>query len=96
MYWGTYLGGAVAGGTSGGARLVGETLSARLEKGALPLEQTLEFAVQIADALDKAPRQGVAHRDLKPGNIMLTKSGAKAAATHKADSCPMSERCSTE
>jgi serine/threonine protein kinase len=57
--------------------LEGETLSARLEKGPLPLEQTLEYGIQVADALDKAHRQGVVHRDLKPGNIMLTKSGAK-------------------
>ena len=57
--------------------LVGETLEARLAKGALPLDQTLEYAIQIADALDKAHRQGVVHRDLKPANIMLVKSGAK-------------------
>jgi Tol biopolymer transport system component/predicted Ser/Thr protein kinase len=55
----------------------GETLAARLEKGPLPLEQFLVYAVQIADALDKAHRQGVIHRDLKPGNIMLGKAGAK-------------------
>jgi Tol biopolymer transport system component len=57
--------------------LEGETLAARLEKGALPLDQALRYAGQIADALDRAHRQGVIHRDLKPGNIMLTKDGAK-------------------
>ncbi len=57
--------------------LEGETLASRLTKGPLPLEQTLHYAIQIADALDKAHRRGVTHRDLKPGNIMLTKSGAK-------------------
>src|SRR6202158_271598 len=55
----------------------GETLAARLEKGPLPLEQVLKYGVQIADALDKAHRSGVVHRDVKPGNIMLTKSGVK-------------------
>jgi eukaryotic-like serine/threonine-protein kinase len=55
----------------------GQTLAKRLEKGPLPLEQVLKYGAQIADALDKAHRSGVVHRDLKPGNIMLTKSGAK-------------------
>jgi eukaryotic-like serine/threonine-protein kinase len=55
----------------------GETLAKRLEKGPLPLEQVLKFGGQIADALDSAHRSGVIHRDLKPGNIMLTTSGAK-------------------
>ena len=55
----------------------GETLAKRLEKGVLPLEQVLKFGAQIADALDRAHRSGVVHRDLKPGNIMLTASGAK-------------------
>ena len=57
--------------------LDGETLAQRLEKGALPLDQALTIATEIADALDKAHRQGIVHRDLKPANIMLTKAGAK-------------------
>ena len=57
--------------------LEGDTLAQRLEKGALPLDQALQVAIEIADALDKAHRQGIVHRDLKPCNIMLTKSGAK-------------------
>ena len=57
--------------------LEGETLAERLAKGALPLDQALKYAIEIADALDKAHRQGVTHRDLKPANIMLTKAGAK-------------------
>lgn len=55
----------------------GETLAKRLQKGALPLEQVLKYGMQIADALDRAHRSGVVHRDLKPGNIMLTPTGAK-------------------
>jgi eukaryotic-like serine/threonine-protein kinase len=55
----------------------GENLADRLTKGALPLEQALRCAIEIASALDKAHRHGITHRDLKPGNIMLTKSGAK-------------------
>ena len=57
--------------------LEGQTLAQRLEKGALPLDQALQIAIEIADALDKAHRQGLVHRDLEPGNIMLTKGGAK-------------------
>ncbi len=57
--------------------LDGETLAARLTKGPVPPQELLNIAIQIADALDKAHRQNLIHRDLKPGNIMLTKSGAK-------------------
>ena len=57
--------------------LEGETLAARLAKGPLPLDQVLQYAIEITGALDKAHRKGVTHRDLKPGNIMLTKPGSK-------------------
>ncbi|MBI5836698.1 MAG: serine/threonine-protein kinase [Candidatus Eisenbacteria bacterium] len=55
----------------------GETLADRLAKGPLPVPEVLRFGGQIADALDRAHREGVIHRDLKPGNVMLTRSGAK-------------------
>jgi eukaryotic-like serine/threonine-protein kinase len=57
--------------------LQGESLAERLRKGPLPPEQVLTIAIEIADALEKAHRAGVVHRDLKPGNVMLTKAGAK-------------------
>lgn len=57
--------------------LEGETLARRLERGALSLDHAVQHVIEIADALDKAHRHGVTHRDLKPGNIMLTKSGVK-------------------
>src|SRR5713101_6449680 len=57
--------------------LEGETLAHRLKKGPLAPDQVLQYAIQITDALDTAHKHGVIHRDLKPGNIMLTKTGAK-------------------
>ena len=57
--------------------LDGETLAERLAKGPLPLDRALQYAIQIADALDKAHRQGITHRDLKPANVMLTNVGTK-------------------
>jgi serine/threonine protein kinase len=57
--------------------LEGETLAQRLLRGPLERGQVLQFAIQIADALDKAHRKGITHRDLKPGNIMLSRSGTK-------------------
>jgi Tol biopolymer transport system component/predicted Ser/Thr protein kinase len=57
--------------------LEGESLEARLRKGPLPIEEALQIAIQIAGALDAAHRRGMVHRDLKPGNVMLTKGGAK-------------------
>ena len=57
--------------------LEGETLADRLGRGALPLAQALQIAIDITRALDRAHRQGIVHRDLKPGNVMLTKSGVK-------------------
>ncbi len=57
--------------------LEGETLAARLERGPMAANELLKIGIQISDALEKAHRQRLVHRDLKPGNIMLTKSGAK-------------------
>jgi len=57
--------------------LQGTSLAERLRNGPLPADQVLTIAIEIADALEKAHRAGVVHRDLKPGNVMLTKTGAK-------------------
>src|ERR1700758_15724 len=57
--------------------LEGETLSARLQRGPLPMTAVVKLGIEVADALAKAHRLGVIHRDLKPSNIMLTANGAK-------------------
>ena len=73
--------------------LEGETLTARLSKGPLPIAEVLAFAIQIADALDNAHRHGIIHRDLKPANVLLTRSGAKlldfGLAKLRSDSAPI-------
>ena len=55
----------------------GELLSKIIERGPLPLDKALSYAVQIVDALAAAHAKGIIHRDLKPGNIIITRNGAK-------------------
>jgi serine/threonine protein kinase len=55
----------------------GETLGKRLERGPLPAEQVAMIGREIAGALDRAHRAGIIQRDLKPGNIIVTKTGAR-------------------
>jgi len=57
--------------------LDGETLAERLRRGALPFAELLKIGMEVAEALEIAHRAGIVHRDFKPGNIMLTKSGTK-------------------
>src|SRR5690349_2133190 len=55
--------------------VAGGTLESLLSRGQLPIESILSMGSSIADALDNAHRQGILHRDLKPGNIVLTAEG---------------------
>ncbi len=57
--------------------LEGTTLAEKLTGGPLPLEEVLRYGREMAEALAAAHRSGVVHRDLKPGNVMLTRSGVK-------------------
>ncbi|MEO5617538.1 MAG: protein kinase [Candidatus Eisenbacteria bacterium] len=53
----------------------GETLSERIARGALPLDEALTIARQMSHAIEAAHEQGILHRDLKPGNVMITPDG---------------------
>ena len=53
----------------------GETLAERIQKGAIPLEESLKIALQIAEALEAAHEKGIIHRDLKPANVSVTPEG---------------------
>src|SRR5580658_208658 len=57
--------------------LEGETLAARTARGPMPLGEVLAYGIQIADALDRAHRSGVSHRDVKPAAVMITRDGCK-------------------
>src|SRR6266704_961573 len=57
--------------------LVMELIEGKPLKGPLALDQALQYAAQICDALDAAHRKAITHRDLKPGNILVTKQGIK-------------------
>jgi serine/threonine protein kinase len=55
--------------------LEGETLAQRLKRGTLPIGELLEYAIQIAGALDAAHAKGIIHRDIKPANIFIVGRG---------------------
>ena len=76
--------------------LDGQSLADRIAKGPMPLRDALECAAQVADALSKAHRQGIVHRDIKPGNVILTKEGAKLLDFGLAKARPAARAIETE
>ncbi|HMD30687.1 MAG TPA: serine/threonine-protein kinase, partial [Candidatus Acidoferrales bacterium] len=56
--------------------LIGESLDKLIAAGPLSITRTVEFGIQLADALDAAHKKGIVHRDIKPANIFVTESGA--------------------
>jgi len=53
----------------------GETLAERIARGPIPLDEAVEIATKVAEALEEAHEHGIVHRDLKPANIKLTEDG---------------------
>ena len=68
--------------------LHGETVGDRLNKGPLPIPEVLKIGSQIAEAIEAAHRHRVVHRDLEPGNVILTRAGAKVLDSGLARDAP--------